>query len=130
MVKKSENFQKSQKFTFFIKKKKNCFQKKEEKKCYTLSFPILGGRDSTQALQSSLLQKYKDLKKSQKFTFFFKFFLYFLIFFLPKKTKCYPLGFPIFGGRNSTRALQFSLFQKYENLKKSQKIYFFSTKKL
>ena len=41
---KSENLKKSQKITFF------------EKKCYPLSFPILGGRDSTRALQSTPFQ--------------------------------------------------------------------------
>jgi hypothetical protein len=30
--------------------------KKERKKCYPLGFPILGGRDSTRALQSSPFQ--------------------------------------------------------------------------
>ena len=35
-----------------------------------LSFPILGGRDLTKALQSSPFQKYKNLKKSLKITFF------------------------------------------------------------
>ena len=29
------------------------FPKRKEKKCYPLSFPILGGRDSTRALQST-----------------------------------------------------------------------------
>ena len=41
------------------------------KKCYLLNFPILGGRNSTRALQSSLFQKYKNLKKSREITFFF-----------------------------------------------------------
>ena len=48
-----------------MKKKKLC-RKKERKKCYALSFPILGGRDSTRALQPSPFQKYENLKKSQK----------------------------------------------------------------
>ena len=39
------------------------------KKCYPLSFPILGGHNSTRALQSSPFQKYKNLKKSQEITF-------------------------------------------------------------
>ena len=50
--------------------------------------------------------------------------MFFLIFFkkkfLPKKRrrkKCCPLSFPILGGRDLTRALQSSPFQKYENLK-------------
>ena len=61
MVKKSENLKKSQKITFF-QKKKNCWKKKKkspkkkEKKCYPLSFPILGWRNSTRALQSSTFQ--------------------------------------------------------------------------
>ena len=42
----------------------------------------------------------KKSKKSQKFEFFF----------WPKK-KCYPLSFPILGGRDSTRALQSSPFK-------------------
>ena len=43
-------------------------QKKQQEKCYPLSFPILGGCDSTKALQSSLFQNYKNLEKSQKIT--------------------------------------------------------------
>ena len=59
MVKKFENLKKSQKITFFLnfflfEKKKN--RRKKEKICYPLSFPILGGRYSTRALQSSPLQ--------------------------------------------------------------------------
>ena len=56
MVKKSENpekSQKSQKFTFFQTKK--MYKKKmpkKKKKCYPLSFPKFGGRDSTRVLQS------------------------------------------------------------------------------
>ena len=42
----------------------------------------------------------------------------------------YPLCFPILGGCDSTRALQSSPFQKYANLKKSQKITFFKEKKI
>ena len=61
MVQKAENLKKSQKIS-------------KKKKCYPLSFPILGGRDSTRALQSSPFQKYENLKKSQKFTFFRFFF--------------------------------------------------------
>ena len=53
------------KYFFLVKKKKNL-----KKKGYPLSFPILGGRDSTRAFQSSPFQKYKNLKKSQKFNFF------------------------------------------------------------
>ena len=74
MVQKSENFnnlKKSQENTFFqenfLLKKKSL---KKQKKCYPLSFPILGRCDSTRALQSSLVQKYKNLEKSQKITFF------------------------------------------------------------
>ena len=64
---------------------KNKFAKKKKIKCYPLSFPILGGRDSTRALQTSL-QKYKKLKISK----------------ITKKElnnakKCYPLSFPILG---------------------------------
>ena len=73
-------------------------------------FPILGGRNSTRALQSSLFQKYKNLKK-----YFLK-----ITFFTQKNLrkkkfswgeKCYPLSFAILGGRYLTRALQSSLFQ-------------------
>ena len=46
------------------------WQKKNPEKNYPLSFPILGGRDLTRALQSSLFQKYKNLKKSQRIPFF------------------------------------------------------------
>ena len=49
------------------------------------------------------------------------------IFILPKEKNCYPLSFPIFGGRDSTRTLQSSLFQKNKNLKKSL---FFKKKKI
>ena len=42
----------------------------QKKKCYPLSFPALGGRNLTRALQSSPIQKYENLTKSQKFTFF------------------------------------------------------------
>jgi hypothetical protein len=49
--KKSLFFKKKKKF-----KKKKFAEKKEEKKCYPLSFPILGGRDSTRALQSTPFQ--------------------------------------------------------------------------
>ena len=34
--------------------------------------------------------------------------------------QCFPLSFPILGGRDSTRALQSSPFQKYENFKSAQ----------
>ena len=123
MVKKSENPKRSPKilkitfftFSFCLKKQ---LPKKRRKKCYPLSFPILGGCNSTRDLQSSLFQKYKNLKKSQKIT---------LKKFRKGKClqkKCYPLTFPILGGRDSTRALQSSLFQKYKKLKKSQKIFF------
>ena len=48
--------------------------------------------------------------------------------------KCYPLIFPLLGRPDSTRALQFNPFQKYKNLKKSQKslfsIFFFGEKKI
>ena len=51
-----------------LKAKKNC--QKRRKKCYPLSFPILGGSDSARALQPSPFQKYKNLEKFQKITFF------------------------------------------------------------
>ena len=76
-----------------------------------------------------MVQKSKNLKKFQKiskFHFFSIFFFFeFFFFFAEKKKKCYPLSFPILGGRDSTRALQSSPFQKYENLKKSKKFTFF-----
>ena len=72
--KKSRKISKNQKICKKKKyiKKKNKKKKKQEKKkkCYPLSFPVLGGHDSTRALQSSLFQKYEKLEKSQKFTFF------------------------------------------------------------
>ena len=52
--------------------------------------------------QSSPVQPVSETGKSQKFTFF-DFFVW--------KKKCYPLSFPILGGRNLTRALQSSPFQ-------------------
>ena len=42
--------------TIFLKNFFLIFFFSEEKKCYTLSFPILGGRNSTRALQSSTFQ--------------------------------------------------------------------------
>ena len=42
------------------------------------------------------------------------------------KQKCYHLSFPLLGGRDLTRALQSSLFQKHENLEISQELFFFS----
>ena len=42
--------------TFKKIKKKKMPKKKERKKCYPLSFPILGGRDWNRALQSSPFQ--------------------------------------------------------------------------
>ena len=72
---KSENPEKSQKISkihffcnFFSEKKKKNRAKKN--RFFPLSFPILGGRDSTRALQSSPFQKYENLKKSQKITYF------------------------------------------------------------
>ena len=59
-------------FLFFIFWRKKMFA--EKKKCYSLIFPISGGRDSTRPLQSSPFQKYENIKKSQKFTFLFLFF--------------------------------------------------------
>ena len=120
------------------------------KNCYPLSFPILGLRDSTRALQctpsqnlggkipwawrrtngqrteilvsnigqkiskSQKIQKNlkKSLKKINKNNNF------------NEEKKCYPLSFPILGGCDSTRALQSSPVQKYENLKKSQNYFF------
>ena len=94
MVQKSENLKKSQKISkihFFSKKKiflkKKFFRRKKKNICYPLSFPILGGRDSTRALQSSPFQKYENLKKSKKITFFQFFFFFENFFFLPKKKK-------------------------------------------
>ena len=76
MVKKSENPRKLQKisnFTFCQKKnlEEKKFCKKKMLSSLTNSFPILGGNDSTRALQSSPFQKYE---KSYKNTFFFYFF--------------------------------------------------------
>ena len=47
-------------------------------------------------------QKSENLEKSQKLLFFFFSFLL---------KKCYPLSFSILGGRDSTRALQYTPFQ-------------------
>ena len=55
-------------------------------------FLILGGRDSTRALQSSPIQKYENLKKSQKFTFF-DFFFFLKIFFRRRKKNTILLVF-------------------------------------
>ena len=45
---------KSQKITFFLKSEEE--EKNRQKKCCPHSLPILGGRDSTRALQSSPFQ--------------------------------------------------------------------------
>ena len=108
LVKKSKNPKKSRKISkihffsnwlfleFFLGQKKN----------HSFSFPILGGRDLTRALQSSPFQKYENLEKSQKITFFSDFFFNFLFAEGNKLIKCYSPSFPILGGRDSTRALQ------------------------
>ena len=69
-----------------------------------------------------MVKKSENLKKSEKNhkkSLHFYFFIFYLFF--GKKKKCNSLSFPISGGRDSTRALQSILFQKYENLKISQK---------
>ena len=57
MVKKKsenlENLKKSQKNTLTKNEEKINFAEKNKIKCYPLSFPILGGHESTRALQSS-----------------------------------------------------------------------------
>ena len=59
--------------------------------------------------KSKNLQKFQKISKNQ---FFQKNFLKDLFFAeKKKKKKCYPLGYPILGGRDSTRALQFTPFQ-------------------
>ena len=57
----------------------------------------------TRALQFSLFQKYKNLKKSQ-ITYLKK--IKNITNFAKKRKKCYHLSFPILGGRDCTRALQ------------------------
>ena len=52
----------------------------------------------------------KKIRKSQKISKKIP-FLSFVFFNFPKKKKCYTLSFSILGGRNSTRALQYSPFQ-------------------
>ena len=63
-----KNLKKSQQFTYNNNKKNTKKIKKKNakkrKKCYPLSFPILGGHNSTRALQSRPFQKYRNLKKS------------------------------------------------------------------
>ena len=60
IVKKSENLKKKlEKYQFFFPKNMKFLMKKKNfvpQKCYTISFPILGIRDSTRALQSSSFQ--------------------------------------------------------------------------
>ena len=104
VVKKSKNHKKSQKLTFSF-----FFNFFLSKKSYPLSFPILGGHDSTRAFQSSLFQKYKNLKISNHF--FVKKKKKIKKLSEKKKKKCYPFSFPILGGRDSTRALQSTPFQ-------------------
>ena len=86
----------------FLRKKIEERKKFCRKKCYPFSFPILGGRDSTRALQSSPFQKYENPKKISKITL--------KKLKLKKKKNC-PLSFPILGGHDSTRALQSTPFQ-------------------
>jgi hypothetical protein len=54
-----------------------------------------------------------NIEKLKGELFFCQFYLFIYLFFFAKKKKekCYPLSFPILGGRDSTRALQSSLFQ-------------------
>ena len=59
MVKKNPKLpkiSKPQKFPFFKKNKNYLDFFFHGKKCYPLSFPILGGHDSTRAFQSTLFQ--------------------------------------------------------------------------
>ena len=51
------------------------------------------------------------MKISKKFKNSLFLIFYFLKFFLLLKKKCYPISFPILGGRDSTRALQSTPFQ-------------------
>ena len=85
---------------------KSFFSAKEK-----ILFSILGLSDLTRALQSSqILRKkiWKNVKNPKKNTFFpKKFFCTFLFC----QKKCSTLSFSIFGGRKSTKALQYSLFQ-------------------
>ena len=67
----------------------------------------------TQFNQSSPVQPVSEIQKSQKITFLQKKFLDKKIV---AKKKCYPLSFSKLRGRNLTRALQSSRFQKYKNL--------------
>ena len=59
-------------------------------------------------LQSSPYQKYKNLEKSQNH---FKKKKQKKTLLKKRRKKCYPLSFPILGGRNLTRALQSTPFQ-------------------
>ena len=68
----------------------------------------------------------KNLEKSIKLTVF----IFFILFFFHGTKKGYTLSFPIFGGRDSTRALHSSPFQGYKNLKKSPTITFFQQQKI
>ena len=89
MVKKSENLEKAKKspnsvFSIFFSE---FFGFAEKNICYPLNFPILGGSNLNRPLQSSPFQKYENLNKSQKITYF-HFFLqkkYAIFLFLPIK---------------------------------------------
>ena len=120
---KYKNLEKSPKYLFEkkIRKKRFC----QTKKCYPLCFSILRGRNSTRALQSSRFQKYKNLKKTQKIFFFQQKKIKKKKF--AKQKKFFPLSFSIIRGRDSTRALQSSRFQKYKSLEKSHFYIFFKT---
>ena len=63
---------------------------------------------------SKMLKKIDNLEKSLKKSFFSS--NYYFFFYLPEEKKlpeekCFPLSFPVLGGRNLTRALQSSPFQ-------------------
>ena len=70
--KKSDNLEKSQKFIFSSSKMFLFLFFFAAKKCYPLSFPILGGCNLTRALQSSPFLKYENFENYQKLFFLTK----------------------------------------------------------
>ena len=83
MVNNSKNPKKSQKVTFFKLFLFIFFFAEKKLNKNTLSYPVLGGCNSTRVLQSSPFQEHINLKKTQKIIFFQQFF--FNIFFCRKK---------------------------------------------
>ena len=114
MVKKSKNPDKSLKFnTKKNKIKKKIVFAKIKKNAILLVFQYKMGAIRPELSSPAHFRNMKISKnpKNSLFSFFFVFFEEKFFCQKRKEKKCYPLSFPILGGRNSTRALQSTLFQ-------------------